>query len=124
MVEKVTVTVYAQLTKYGEVEFSVNSHRGMFKRKCLHDALSDADIKMTGIEDIVNSFRRKLNQVEHFAIESKHTRLYDQATEAETTTGESSNDTEPAPEHSADNVSSKRGKSTKSRTRRKEAVLL
>ena len=124
MVEKVTVTVYAELTRYGEVEFSVNSHRGMFKRKCLHDALSDADIKMTGIEDIVNSFRRKLNQVEHFAIESKHTRLYDQAAEAETTTGESSNDTEPAPEHSADNVSSKRGKSTKSRTRRKEAVLL
>jgi hypothetical protein len=124
MVEKVTVTVYAQLTKYGEVEFSVNSHRGMFKRKCLHDALSDADIKMTGIEDIVNSFRRKLNQVEHFAIESKHTRLHDERRQTEETTGESSIDTEPAPKHSDNNVSSKRRNSTKSNTKRKEAVLL
>jgi hypothetical protein len=122
MVEKITVTVYAQLTKYGEVEFSVNSHRGMFKRKCLHDALSDADIKMTGIESIVNSFRRRLNHVEHFAIESKHTRLYDGI--PETTTGESSNDPEPTPEHSTDNVPDKRRKSAKSSNRRKETVLL
>jgi hypothetical protein len=124
MVEKVTVTIYAQLTKYGELEFSVNSHRGMFKRKCLHDALSDADIKMTGIEDIVNSFRRKLNQVEHFAIESKHIRSYDESRETEQTTGESNINTEPAPEHSNNNISSKCRKSSKSNTRRKEAVLL
>jgi hypothetical protein len=124
MVEKITVTVHTQLTQYGEVEFVVKSHQGISKRKCLHDALSDADIKMTGIEDILKSFRRRLKHVEHFAIESKHTRLYDESRETEETTGESSIDTEPALEHSNNNVSSKRRKSTKSSTRRKETVLL
>lgn len=124
MVEKVTVTVYAELTKYGEVEFAVKSHQGLFKRKCLHDALSDADIKMTGIEDILKAFNKKLKHVEHFAIESKHTRLYDERGKTEERHGESCDDTKSASEHSNNNLSSKHTKSTKPSSRRKEAVLL
>ena len=123
MVEKVTVTVYTQLTRYGEVEFSVKSHKGIFKRKCLHDALSDADIKITGINDIVKSFTRKLKHVEHFAVKSEHTRLYDKNGETEGSDAESNNDPESAVEHSNTDISGKCTKSNKSSTKRREAVL-
>ena len=124
MVDKITVTVHTELTQYGEVVFSVKSHAGIFKRKCLHDALSDADIKMTGIEDVIKSFRRRLKNVEHFAIESNHIRLHEENRETEERSGESSINIEPAPKHSTVNISCKRRKSIKSNARRKEAVLL
>lgn len=123
MVEKVTVTVWSQLTRYGEVEFMVKSHKGIFKRKCLHDALSDADIKMTGIDDMIKLFTKKLKNVEHFAVKSEHTRLYDEERKTTKGDGESCDDTEPAIEHSADDIPVKHTKSSKSRTKRREAVL-
>lgn len=123
MVEKVTVTVWSQLTRYGEVEFTVKSHKGVFKRKCLHDALSDADIKMTGIDDVIKSYTQRLKYVEHFVVKSKDTRLYDKTRETEEGTGQSVVDTEPTVEHSVYDVPVKHTKSSKSRTKRREAVL-
>lgn len=124
MVDKITVTVYAELNQYGEVEFCVNSHTGAHKRKCLHDALSDADIKMTGIEDILNSFRRKLKHVEHFPIESKHTRLYEPIRETGEGVESSYINIESAAEHSNDNLSDKRRKSNTSSKKRNKALVL
>lgn len=123
MVEKITVTVWSQLTKYGEVEFTVKSHKGLFKRKCLHDALSDADIKMTGIDDVIKSYTQRLKHVEHFVVKSKDTRLYDKTRETEEGTGQSVVDTESTVEHSIHDVPVKHTKSSKSRTKRREAVL-
>lgn len=123
MVEKVTVTVWSQLTRYGEVEFTVKSHKGIFKRKCLHDALSEADIKMTGIDDMIKSYNKKLKHVEHFAVKSEYTRLYDEERKATEGNGESCNDPQPAVEHSTDDIPVKHTKSSKSRTKRREAVL-
>jgi hypothetical protein len=123
MVEKVTVTIWTELTKYGEVEFSVKSHKGLFKRKCLHDALSEADIKMTGIDDMIKSFTKKLKHVEHFAVNSQDTRLYDEIRETEERTRQSVVDIESTVEHSVHDVPVKHTKSSKSRTKRREAVL-
>jgi len=75
MVEKVTVTVTSEMTRLGEILFTVKSHNGLYRSKCLHDALSMADVKMTGIHDITDSFWRKMATVEHFSIESKHLRF-------------------------------------------------
>jgi len=113
MVEKVTITISSELTSYGEVVFSVKSHMGIFKSKCLHDALSDADIKMTGITDMVDTFRRKMKTVNHFSLETKHTRLYDGESEESRGLEPSYADNEPAVEVSVSDISSKCGKSTR-----------
>ena len=123
MVEKITVTITTELTRYGEVEFSVKSHKGLFKSKCLHDALSYADIKMTGISDMVDTTRKRMKSINHFALETRYTRLYEQERETETGSGESCNDTQPAVEHSTNDIPSKHTKSSKPRTKRRQAVL-
>jgi hypothetical protein len=124
MVDKITVTVHTELTQYGEVIFSVKSHAGIFKRKCLHDALSDADIKMTGIEDIIKSFRRRLKNVEHFAIESKHIRLHDREREESTEHEPSSHDNATTVEVSVPNISVKRRGSSRSRHKEVKHLIL
>lgn len=123
MVEKITVTITSELTRYGEVEFSVKSHKGIFKSKCLHDALSYADIKMTGISDMVDSTRRRMKSVNHFSLETRYTRLYDQNRETEKGDAESINDSESATEHSIYDIPVKHRKGSKSGTKRREAVL-
>lgn len=86
MVENVTITVYTEMTRLGEVIFTVRSHTGIHKSKCLHDALSNADIKMTGIDGIIGSAWNKMKTSEHFLIESKHIRFNDRVErETETT---------------------------------------
>lgn len=113
MVDKITVTINTELTPYGEVIFSVKSHMGIYKRKCLHDALSDADIKMTGITDIVDTFRRKMKTVSHFSLETKHTRLYDGEGNYDRECESSNGNIESTVEASAPDISVKHRKSTR-----------
>lgn len=124
MVEKVTITISSELTQYGEVVFSVKSHMGIFKSKCLHDALSDADIKMTGITDMVDTVYRQMKSVNHFALETKHTRLYDREPEESGRFEPSSDNNEPAVEVSVPNISSKCGKSTRGKTKKAKHLVL
>lgn len=62
------VIVRTELTVYGEVQFVVSTDKGIFVNKCLHDALSEANIKMTGIGPIVDNHRSKLKFNREFKI--------------------------------------------------------
>jgi hypothetical protein len=62
------VKVITRLTKYGEVVFIVTTSKGNFSSKCLHDALSEAGIKMTGITDIVTTYQKELDLKRDFKI--------------------------------------------------------
>ena len=62
------VRVTTRLTKYGEVEFKVVTSKGSFFNKCLHDALSEADIKMTAIGGILAAYETKLDLKRDFKI--------------------------------------------------------
>jgi hypothetical protein len=62
------VRVTTRLTKYGEVEFKVVTSKGSFANKCLHDALSEAGIKMTGIGGILAAYETKLDLKRDFKI--------------------------------------------------------
>ncbi len=123
MVEKVTITITTELTRYGEVVFSVKSHAGIFKSKCLHDALSDADIKMTGITEMVDSTYRQLKTTTHYALETIHTRLYDREREESTGSEPSSDDNEPAVEASVPDISVKRRSSTRTKGKKAEHLV-
>ncbi len=124
MVDKITVTVHTELTQYGEVVFSVKSHMGVFKSKCLHDALSDADIKMTGITNIVDTTYRKMRSVNHYNLETIHTRLYDREPEESTEDGPSSHDNATTVEASIPNISVKRRGSSRSRHKEVKHIIL
>lgn len=122
MVDKITITISTELTKYGEVLFSVKSHTGIHKSKCLHDALSDADIKMTGITDMVDTLYRKMKSVNHFALETKYTRLYDGKGDNDGEHKQCNADPKPAVEVSVPNISVKHRKSI--RANKKKAQLI
>ena len=62
------VKVITRLTKYGEVVFIVTTSKGNFSSKCLHDALSEAGIKMTGIGGILAAYETKLDLKRDFKI--------------------------------------------------------
>ena len=62
------VRVITKLTKYGEVVFIVTTSKGNFSSKCLHDALSEAGIKMTGIGGILAAYETKLDLKRDFKI--------------------------------------------------------
>lgn len=62
------VRVTTRLTKYGEVEFKVVTSKGSFANKCIHDALSEAGIKMTGIGGILAAYETKLDLKRDFKI--------------------------------------------------------
>jgi hypothetical protein len=62
------VRVTTRLTKYGEVEFKVVTSKGSFANKCLHDALSEAGIKMTGVGGILAAYETKLDLKRDFKI--------------------------------------------------------
>lgn len=124
MVEKVTITITTELTRYGEVVFSVKSHTGIFKSKCLHDALSDADIKMTGITEMVDSTYRQLKTTTHYALETIHTRLYDRKREESSESESCSDDNATTVEASVPDVSIKRGSSVRRRNKKDERLVL
>ena len=123
MVNKVTITITTELTRYGEVVFSVKSHAGIFKSKCLHDALSDANIKMTGITEMVDSTYRQLKTTTHYALETTHTRSYDRETEESREFESCSDNHATTIETSIPNIPIKRGNSVRSRTKKAKHLL-
>jgi hypothetical protein len=121
MVNKITVTIYTELSRYGEVVFAVKSYDGTFRNKCLHDALSEAGIKMTGITDMVQSLDRQLRTVTHFSLETNHTRIYDIKRKTISRDERSDENLHSTDEDSVLNVSGKSRKST-SGNKKKEKV--